>query len=38
MNNFMYTVMNAVIPMKYVRASVHIHVKWVTRHSVNGAI
>ena len=38
MNNFMYTVMNADIPMIYVRASVLVHVNWVIRHSVKGAI
>ena len=38
MKKFMYTVMNSFIPVIYIRVSVHIHVKWVIRHSINGAI
>jgi hypothetical protein len=34
MNNFMYTVMNADIPVMYVQVSVYIHVKYVIGHSV----
>ena len=38
MNNFMYTVMNADIPVMYIGVSVHMHVKCVIRHSVKGTI
>jgi hypothetical protein len=34
MNNFMYTVLNADIPLMYMVVSIHILVKFVTRHSV----
>ena len=34
MNNFMYTVLNAAIPVICVGMSVHIHVKCVLKHSV----
>jgi len=38
MNNFMYRVMNADIPVAYVGVSVHFCVKCVKRHSVERAI
>jgi hypothetical protein len=38
MNNFMYTVLNADIPVIYIGVSVRIYVKCVIGHSVNGAI
>jgi len=34
MNNFMYTVLNADIPVIYRGVSVHIHVKCVIGHTV----
>jgi len=34
MNNFMYTVLKAVIPVMFLGVSIHIHVKYVVRHSV----
>jgi len=34
MNNFMYAVLNADIPVMYKGVSVHIHVKCVIRRSV----
>jgi len=36
-NNFTYTVLNADFPLIYIGVSVHIHVKFVTRHSVKRA-
>jgi hypothetical protein len=38
MNNSMYTVLNADIPVINVGVSVHVHVKVVIRHSVKRAI
>jgi hypothetical protein len=38
MNNSMYTVVNADIPVIYIGVSVCIYVKCVIGHSVNGAI
>jgi len=38
MNNFMYTVMTADIPLIYIGVSVHFYVKFVIRHSVKRAI
>jgi len=38
MNNFMYAVMNADIPLIYIGVGVHIAVKFVIRHSVKTAI
>jgi hypothetical protein len=38
MNNFMYTVLNADIPVTYIGASIHIHVEFVTRISVIRAV
>jgi hypothetical protein len=38
MNNFMYTVLNAEIPVIYKGVSVHIYVKSVIRNSVNRAV
>ena len=38
MNNLMYTVLNADIPVIYIGVSGHIHVKCVIRHSVNRAV
>jgi hypothetical protein len=35
MNNFMYTVVNADIPVIYIGVSIHIHVKCPIGHSVN---
>ena len=32
MNNFMYTVLNADIPVMYTEVSVHVHVKYVIGH------
>jgi len=37
-NNLMYTVMGADIPMIYIGVSVHICVKYVIRHSVKKEI
>ena len=37
MNNFMYTLLNADIPVIYVVMCIHIHVKCVVRHSVKRA-
>jgi hypothetical protein len=38
MNNSMYIVLNADIPVTYIDLSVHIHVKFVIRHSVKREI
>jgi len=38
MNNFMYTVPNAEVPVIYVGVSVHIQVKCVVRHLVKRAV
>jgi len=38
MNNFMYTVMSADIPVIYKGVSVHMHVKCVIGHSVKRAV
>jgi len=38
MNNFMYTVLNADIPVMYIGVSVRIHMKCVIRHSVKTAV
>jgi len=38
MNNFMYGVMSADIPVMYIRVSVHMHVKCVIENSVKSAI
>jgi len=38
MNNFTYTVLNADIPVIYIRVSIHIHVKCVISHSVKRAV
>jgi len=38
MNNFMYTVMSADIPVMYIEVSVHMHVKFVIGHAVKRAI
>jgi hypothetical protein len=38
MNNFTYAVLNADIPVILIGVSVHMHVKYVIRHSVEGAI
>jgi hypothetical protein len=38
MNNSMYTVLDADIPVIYIDVSVHVHVKGVIRHSVKRAI
>ena len=38
MNNFIYTVLNADIPVLYIGVSGHIHVNCVIRHSVNSAV
>jgi len=38
MNNFMYTVLNADIPVIYIVMSVHIHVKFVIRCSVRRGV
>ena len=38
MNNNMYTVLNADIPVIYIGVSVHIHVKCVISHSVKKAV
>jgi hypothetical protein len=38
MNNFMYTVLNADIPVIDIRGSVCIHVKGVIRHSITRVI
>jgi len=38
MNNFMYTVMNADIPVIYIGVGIHFYVKFVIRHSVRRAI
>jgi len=38
MNNFMYTVMDADIPVIIIGVSVHIHVKCPTGHSFNRAV
>jgi len=35
MNNFMYAVMNADIPVIYIGVGIHFYVKFVIRHSVN---
>jgi len=37
MNNFMYTVLNADIPVLYTGVSIYIHVKYVIRRSVRRA-
>jgi len=38
MNNFMYIVMSAAIPVMYIGVSIHMHVKCVIGHSVKRAI
>jgi len=38
MNIIMYRVMNADIPLIYIGVNVHIHVKYVIRHSVKRVI
>jgi len=38
MNNFMYAVMNADIPLIYVGLGIHFYVNFVIRHSVKRAI
>ena len=38
MNNFMYRVMNANIPVIYIGVSGHIHVKCAIRHSEKRAV
>jgi hypothetical protein len=38
MNNFMYRVMNADIPVMYIGVSVHMCVKCIVGHSVNRGI
>jgi len=38
MNNFMYAVMNADIPVIHVGVGVHFYVKFLIRHSVKRAI
>jgi len=38
MNNFMYAVMNADVPLIYIGLTVHFYVKFVIRHSVKSAI
>jgi len=38
MNNFMYRVMNADIPVIYVGVGIHFYVKFVIRLSINRAI
>jgi len=38
MNNFMYTVMNADIPVLYIGVSVHIQVECAVGHSVKRAV
>jgi hypothetical protein len=38
MNNFMYTVMSADIPVIYVGVSVYIHAKCVLGHTVIGVV
>jgi len=38
MNNLMYTVVNADIPVIYIGVSVHMHVKCVIGHTVRGGV
>jgi len=38
MNNLMYAMMNADIPVIYVGAGIHFYVQFVIRHSVKSAI
>jgi len=38
MNIIMYRVMNADIPVIYMRVNIHIHVKYVIGHSVKRAV
>jgi len=38
MNNFMYGVMNADIPVIYIGMGVHFYVEFVIRHSVKRAV
>jgi len=38
MNNFLYRVMNADIPVIYVGEGVHFYAKFVVRHSVKRAV